>query len=212
MNGKRVLLPLLALLLSVAPLSARASGLEKNIAWLAKETGTAPKSVPADTLRAYFGAFVPGQTAMVFDLTDGTILVGERTGASSFTVLSVPASGPDVCARLAGEFLARYGTLSGGGRLVAAIRNSRGTMLVRSCEEAAVALSLREALLDAEPPGDEASDPVSYHFYIGNRQSLVFHEPLCPSVQDMKPEHRVPFATREEAEKAGFRPCMRCQP
>ena len=48
--------------------------------------------------------------------------------------------------------------------------------------------------------------------YIGNSFRHKFHYRDCPSVHKMWKEHQVPFATREEAIKAGYAPCKNCRP
>ena len=50
--------------------------------------------------------------------------------------------------------------------------------------------------------------------YIGNSnpERLRFHRRDCPSVNEMNPEHQVPFNSREEAIAAGYRPCGNCNP
>ena len=50
--------------------------------------------------------------------------------------------------------------------------------------------------------------------YIGNSnpERLRFHRRDCRSVDEMRPEHQVPFYSREEAINAGYVPCKRCKP
>jgi len=47
---------------------------------------------------------------------------------------------------------------------------------------------------------------------IGCRTTHIYCRPGCPSGKRMKPENGVPFASREEARRAGYRPCKRCRP
>lgn len=49
-------------------------------------------------------------------------------------------------------------------------------------------------------------------FYIGNKQSKIFHNPECSSAKRMSDENKVIFNSSEEASNAGFRPCKRCNP
>ena len=48
--------------------------------------------------------------------------------------------------------------------------------------------------------------------YIGNRNSMKFHCPDCPSVADMAEHNKVPLASREEAIALGYKPCGNCKP
>ncbi len=48
--------------------------------------------------------------------------------------------------------------------------------------------------------------------YIGNRNTHVFHDMSCPSIQDMKTKNKVELYSREEAIDLGFKPCGRCRP
>lgn len=47
-------------------------------------------------------------------------------------------------------------------------------------------------------------------YYIGNINSKVFHKTTCSSLP--LPKNQVRFNSREEAIKAGYRPCQRCNP
>ena len=59
-----------------------------------------------------------------------------------------------------------------------------------------------------------AAPPLFDTPYIGNSNPdrLRFHRRDCSSVNEMNPEHQVPFNTREEAISAGYVPCKRCKP
>lgn len=48
--------------------------------------------------------------------------------------------------------------------------------------------------------------------YIGNKNSKVFHKNTCGSVPEIISKNMVDFNTREEAEKAGYKPCGSCKP
>ena len=48
-------------------------------------------------------------------------------------------------------------------------------------------------------------------FYFGVKTTGVCCRPSCPA-RAARPENVDFYATREEAERAGFRPCKRCQP
>ena len=60
-----------------------------------------------------------------------------------------------------------------------------------------------------DPPSRET--PVSAN-YIGNKNSKVFHESTCSSVDKMKDKNKVPLSSRDEAISRGFDPCERCHP
>lgn len=71
------------------------------------------------------------------------------------------------------------------------------------------------AAVESEPskekPAEEApatvpkSNPV-----IGNRNSKIYHEPGCSSVNDMKEKNKVNFDSAEAAKSKGYKPCARC--
>ena len=46
----------------------------------------------------------------------------------------------------------------------------------------------------------------------GCTTTLIFCRPGCPPGRRMKPEHRVDFATGDQAFNAGYRPCLVCKP
>ncbi|MCS7066851.1 MAG: hypothetical protein NZL85_11350, partial [Fimbriimonadales bacterium] len=57
----------------------------------------------------------------------------------------------------------------------------------------------------ASPP---PSPPATALSFIGNRTSKVYHAPDCKALP--KPQNRVSFRSREEAERAGYRPHHAC--
>jgi deoxyribonuclease-1 len=52
--------------------------------------------------------------------------------------------------------------------------------------------------------------PSSSSSIIGNRSSKVYHRPECPSYDQVAPQNRVPFASEEEAQAAGYRVAGNC--
>ena len=54
--------------------------------------------------------------------------------------------------------------------------------------------------------------PVVTAAYIGNRNSMKFHYPECPSVADMAEHNKVTLASREDAIALGYKPCGSCKP
>jgi hypothetical protein len=48
--------------------------------------------------------------------------------------------------------------------------------------------------------------------YVASKNGKVFHKPDCPSAKKILPKNLVTYATRDEAVKAGKRPCERCNP
>jgi hypothetical protein len=53
--------------------------------------------------------------------------------------------------------------------------------------------------------------PAGYKF-VASKNSNVFHRPDCSWAKRIKPENLVGYNSREEALKAGKRPCKRCNP
>lgn len=47
--------------------------------------------------------------------------------------------------------------------------------------------------------------------FLGNRSSGIYHWPGCPNYSDIAPGNRVPFSSREEAERAGYRAARNCK-
>ncbi len=48
--------------------------------------------------------------------------------------------------------------------------------------------------------------------YVGNANSKKFHYSDCSAAQKIKTSNRVEFSSREEAVRAGYVPCKRCNP
>ena len=57
-----------------------------------------------------------------------------------------------------------------------------------------------------------AESQTSESRYIGNRNSMKFHNPLCESVADMAEHNKVPLLSREDALALGFSACGKCHP
>lgn len=48
--------------------------------------------------------------------------------------------------------------------------------------------------------------------FVASKNSRVFHKPDCPFAELILPENLVTYKTRDDAIKAGKRPCKRCKP
>ena len=59
-------------------------------------------------------------------------------------------------------------------------------------------------------PNDESV--VAEHKYVASKSSKVFHRPQCRWAKNISPENLIEYKSREEAIKAGKRPCKSCQP
>ncbi len=46
--------------------------------------------------------------------------------------------------------------------------------------------------------------------YVGSKNSNVYHLPDCPGAKRIKEENKRCFSSKEEAEKAGYRPAANC--
>lgn len=63
-----------------------------------------------------------------------------------------------------------------------------------------------------EEPAAASSSGGSGGSYIGNRNTMKFHEPSCSSVGQMNPNNQVPLSSRKQAIDGGYVPCKRCNP
>ena len=82
------------------------------------------------------------------------------------------------------------------------------------------ALLLASSVAFAQPPAKKAAPaakpaaapaPVTAGF-VGNKDSKIFHKAECKMAAKLKAEHKATFATKAEAEKAGYKPCKVCKP
>ncbi len=187
---------------------------DKLQADLTRETGTAPAPGDSRQLKACFRGGVPGRTALVFDLTRRQVLLGERDGIDTFSVLCWQLNSGQETQALAQGFLTRFGEYLAHGTLSVSVRDEVGMLIVRSVQEARAALELHDSPLTHDPdaPGAGENGRALYRMYIGNRNSGIFHYPSCSAVEEMKEENKIVFPGREEAEQAGYRPCRRCRP
>lgn len=64
----------------------------------------------------------------------------------------------------------------------------------------------------AAPPPARAVSAKPAAQFVASRNSEVFHRPSCKSVEKISPKNLVRYATREEAIRAGKKPCDECKP
>lgn len=57
-----------------------------------------------------------------------------------------------------------------------------------------------------------AKSAVAGYGYVASKNSKVFHKPDCRWAKRIKPENLVGYSSRDEAIKAGKRPCKQCKP
>ena len=216
MNGilRRCCACVLALLALGFARPSLAGDLQKIRADITRETGRDPAPGESRQLKACFRGGVPGRTALVFDVTSGRVLLGERDGIDTFSVLCWQLGSGQEAQALARSFLPRFGDYLSHGTLSVSIMDETGMLIVRSVQEARAALELRDSPLTHGPEAPAAGENgyTLYRMYIGNRSSGIFHYPSCSAVDEMKEENKIVFPGRTEAELAGYRPCRRCRP
>ena len=67
-----------------------------------------------------------------------------------------------------------------------------------------------ESWLSGEEPEEEQALTVTY---VLNTNSMRFHRPDCPSVEEMKPQNREETGeSRQELLDRGYTPCGQCDP
>ena len=209
---KRLYALLAVLLAALFSLPAQAGGYKELREFITRETGVSPQEMDSGALTRCFGPSVPGRTALAFDLENSRALLGERAGATAFSAVCWQLPSREAAESLARAFLPRYASFSGEGTLAVSFTDEGGRLVIRSLEEAGLLALLREPPLSRSTEGADASPWTEYRLYVGNRNTKVFHYPFCPSVGDMKEKNKTPFASREDALNAGFRPCQRCHP
>lgn len=64
----------------------------------------------------------------------------------------------------------------------------------------------------AKPEAPKATITPSAGGFVGNKDSKVLHKADCKSVGKMKDKNKVAFASKAEAEKAGYHACKECKP
>lgn len=65
----------------------------------------------------------------------------------------------------------------------------------------------------AKPAAQPAPAPApSATGFIGNKSSKVLHKSSCRLVAQMKDTNKMPFASKDEAVKAGYKLCKVCNP
>lgn len=56
-----------------------------------------------------------------------------------------------------------------------------------------------------------SSNKVETGTYVGSKNSKVYHLPWCSGAQRITESNKIWFASKEEAEKAGYRPAQNCK-
>ena len=67
-----------------------------------------------------------------------------------------------------------------------------------------------EAIKAGYSPCKICNPPTKSAAFVASKGSDKYHVPTCRYVGKIKPENLVSFATKEEAEKAGYSPCKVC--
>lgn len=68
-------------------------------------------------------------------------------------------------------------------------------------------------LKNSTKPEDPISEKLTgQHIYVASKNSSVFHKPDCRWAKNISKENLVVYNSREEAIKAGKRPCKSCNP
>jgi hypothetical protein len=68
------------------------------------------------------------------------------------------------------------------------------------------------SIVPKEQPKPVAKSTSAEYKYVASKNGEVFHTPNCRSAKRISPENLVVYKTREEAIKAGKRPCKVCKP
>ena len=102
----------------------------------------------------------------------------------------------------------RYAVISGNGRYASELDEVPSQLLTSGAE---LLHTLQNGHIIITSDGEKLQVDVTKH-YVGNANSLVFHEASCHSVETMKSTNRVTIYTRASALHDGYRPCKKCKP
>ena len=90
---------------------------------------------------------------------------------------------------------------------------ANGQSTVTDSIDAGIARGSGSASATAVPQAQERSAASPAQDYVVNENTCKFHDPSCPSVEDMKPaSRRDVHCAREELLDEGYDPCGRCNP
>ena len=56
-----------------------------------------------------------------------------------------------------------------------------------------------------------ALNPIIQGKYVASKKGTAYHYPWCPGAKQIKEENKIYFDTKEEAEKAGYKPAGNCE-
>ena len=83
---------------------------------------------------------------------------------------------------------------------------------MRLLPKIALALALLIASFGIRAQPAAPAEPKSETVYVASVKSQVFHKPDCQWAKKIDPKNLQTFKTREDAIKAGKRPCKACKP
>lgn len=79
--------------------------------------------------------------------------------------------------------------------------------------------ALKATVESAEPPPTKKDSlrssfgvsPSAKEKYVASKNGTAYHYPWCPGALKIKEENKIWFKTKEEAEKAGYKPAGNCE-
>ena len=96
----------------------------------------------------------------------------------------------------------------------ASINNSQGSIVADTYNTQSA--SLAESAIKRPPTQDTDNvtakgEQTNTGGYVASKNGTKYHLPWCGSAQQIKEENKIWFATKEEAEKAGYTPAGNCK-
>jgi hypothetical protein len=85
-----------------------------------------------------------------------------------------------------------------------------GRQSVESGEEAAI-VAPKEAIESQPVLEERVEGPLPSTLYVASKNSQVYHLPHCSGAKNISPANKITFASKEEAEAAGYRPAANCK-
>jgi len=79
----------------------------------------------------------------------------------------------------------------------------------QSTQEEEISNQQQEIKIQQKEQEESTTDKTQQKF-VASKNGSVYHYPWCPGAQQIKEENKIYFDSKEEAEKAGYRPAKNC--
>lgn len=86
------------------------------------------------------------------------------------------------------------------------VESAKAPIVINKAKTADMVANISSAVATSKVSNQVAKSII----YIASKKGEYYHLPLCPGGKAIKPENKIEFNSKEEAEKAGYKPAKNC--